>query len=504
LHDNLQNQLVPQPWPAELSQTVLRPRGRDKGKPHADFLNIPDVRSNPDTVKEGKWLIKLEAEQTMVPTYPDCSCPIREVKPHSPFTMQGINDLPWGRKSVIFSLKRRRWKCKSCSKTAAQPADFLAVGRYHMTKRLLEYLEVHSLFETELSLAKETGVFERTIREIRDEFVERLKREIKFDTPRVLGMDGVRADSKRRRVILTDIEAGFVLDLMESGSKASIAKRILEFPAWEDIQVVTIDMCRTLCAAVKEALPHAIIIIDLFHIMRIANQVMDAVRNRLFPRVKKKREPGQLERPRPEPFRKRRASLTERDLSYMEYWYKQKPELRLAYDLKEDYLEIFDEEYYASGMRTRTKAAARHFYEEWLGNFPLEGKYPDLHKDFKKLFSAMKNWGEFIFNYFDHKYTNAFTESMNRKVKDILRNARGCKFETMHARIVYGTYLMKKRDLDREAERKERFPRSRKRRSQQQPAATRKDAAKVNGRRIGRCDGYEFPDFIQTAFNFTN
>jgi transposase len=235
--------------------------------------------------------------------------------------MKQIHDVPRGRKRLIIVIKRRRWKCKSCNKTVTQPLDGLAKGHYRMTQRLLEYLEVQSLFETELSLDKETGVFVRTIREIREKFVERLEKEVKFDTPRVLGLDGVRADSRSRRVNLTDIEAGLVVDLIKAGNAKGIADRIREFKGYENIQFVTIDMCRTLRASVLDALPGAVIIIDLFHIMRIGNQVMDKARNRLFEGSKKRREPGQPGRPRPEPFRMRRAQLKERHLKYMEYWF---------------------------------------------------------------------------------------------------------------------------------------------------------------------------------------
>lgn len=510
--DNLQSQLAPQPCLLELGSPVARPRQRRvEGKPHADFLNLPNVICRPFEPEPGEpetpeWVVFVEAEQVGVPTYPDCRCAIKEVEPHGTFPMEEIYDLPWGGKCVIFSLRRRRWRCKTCKKkTATQPAEFLAAGRYHMTQRLLEYLQVHSLFESELGLSKETGVPVRKIREVRDEFVGGLKKKIKFDTPSVLGMDGVRADGRRRRVILTDIKNKHVIDFLDFGDAESIAARLKKFLRWEDIQIVTIDMCKTLRAAVKGGLPHAIIIIDLFHVMRMANQVMDAVRVRLFPREKKKREPGQPGRPRPEPFRKRRASLTDSDRRYMEYWFELAPELRMAYDLKEDFLEIFDDEFYADGLRIRSKAAASHFYEEWLRTFPLEKKYPALHKNFKKIFTAVKNWGDYIFNYFDFKVTNAFTESMNRKVKDILRNSRGCKFETMKARIIYGTYLTKKRDEVRKAEMEALFPRFGKRRWGRQPApAGGNDRKASGGTQEGQFQLYEIPEFIQTALDFTN
>jgi transposase len=490
-----------------LGPPAAPPRKRHvEEKPHADFLDLPNVICDPEKRKPGNWVYFAEAEQTPVPTYPpDCLCEVKEVKPHGTFLMEKIHDVPWGGKSVIFDLRRQRWMCKTCGETVAQPADFLVISRYKMTQRLLEYLQVYSLFESELQLSNETGIPVRKIREIRNEFVGTLEKQVKFATPSVLGMDGVRADSRRRRVILTDIKGKYVIDFLDFGDAEGIAARLKEFPGWEDIQIVTIDMCKTLRAAVKGGLPHAIIIIDLFHVMRMANQVMDAVRVRLFPREKKKREPGQPGLPRPEPFRKRRATLTDHDRRYMEYWFELAPELRMAYNLKEDFLEMFDEEPYELGLRVRSKAAASHFYDEWLGNFPLKKKYPALHKNFKKIFTAVKNWGEYIFNYFDFKYTNAFTESMNRKVKDILRNSRGCKFETMKARIIYGTYLMKQRDEKRKEEMEALIPNFGKRRRGRQPAPVGGNAVKANGGvHEWPMQDYEIPEVIQMALDFNN
>lgn len=491
---------------------AARPPRNARRTGHADFLNLPGLESDPK-IDECHSLIYVKAEQVGVPTYPDCACPVKEVKAHTPFTMKRILDVPRGRKSVVIDILRRRWMCKNktCRRTVTQPLDFMAEGHYRMTRRLLEYVEGQSLLGTELSLSEETGIYVRTIREIRLKFVGKLKKEVKFETPFVLGLDGVRADRRRRRVIITDVEAGFVLDLLESGSKASVADRIREFPGWEKIGIFTIDMDRTLLAAILDARPGAVIVIDRFHIVKMANKVMDKVRNRLFPRDKAKREPGQPFRPRPEPFRKRRATLTSKDLEHMDYWCnkeielrKGKPhkesELRLAYDLKEAFMEIFDEETYG-GWKFMSKSAARHFYQVWLRRLPVKDEFKPILDDFREIRSAMDNFGEYVLNYFDCRYTNAFTESMNRKVKDILRDARGCDFETVRARIVYGTYLMKQLRAAREAERGAVMPHS-KRKNWQPPKAKGKGTAKgKQAEREGR-DSYKLPDLRQMALEF--
>lgn len=483
--------------PSERPPRVIAERGEKDG--HADFLDIPGLRTDPAIWRQ-KSLTKVRAEQIKIPTYPNCNCPVKAVKAHTPFVMENVLHVPRERKKLIVDIKRWRWMCKNCGKTVTQPLDVMTEDHYRMTRSLLEYCEEQALLGTELSLAQETGVSVRTIRSIRKKKVERLKVEVQFATPRVLGLDGVRADNNRRRVILTNIEAGEVLDLLESGNKNAIAARIRLFPGFEGIAIVTIDMCRTLLAAVLEALPGVVVVIDGFHIIRVGNQAMDKVRNRLFPRDKKRREPGRPSRPRPEPFRRRRATLTNKDKNYMQFWFDQQPELKLAYDLKEDYLEMFDEETYG-GREFMSKAKAERYYRKWESSLPVGEKYADFLKDFKPILSPMKNWGGYVFNRFDHNFTNAYTEAMNRKIKDILRESRGCGFETLSGKMIFGTRLRKEKQEYCEAEMEAIRPRS-KRRGRAGTNGQRAAAGKTT--QGGQSAGYELPDLSQIAFEFTN
>jgi hypothetical protein len=50
----------------------------------------------------------------------------------------------------------------------------------------------------------------------------------------------------------------------------------------------------------------------------------------------------------------------------------------------------------------------------------------------------MSNWRPEIFAYFDHKATNAYTESLNGLVKHTNRMGRGYSFEVIRARILFG------------------------------------------------------------------
>jgi transposase len=372
----------------------------------------------------------------------------------------------------------------------------MAEGHHRITQRLLEYIQVEALLRTDLNVAEETGVCVRVVREIRTRFVERLRREVQFETPRVLGLDGVRADASKR-IIFTDIEKGLVLDLITSGCKNSIRERLEAFPQAHQIQIVLIDMCRTLRQAVLEELPLAVIIIDRFHIMRSANQVMDKVRNRLYPKRKKDREPGQTERPRPEPFRQRRGPAGEAGREHRERWFLRRPELELAYDLKEAFLEIFDHETYSA--EPMSKAAARRRYEQWVQRLSADKKHEELRKEFDKIITTMANWGEYVFNYFDFPFTNAFTESMNRKVKDVKRDTRGCSFNTVQGRAVFGHFIRKQMIEAREQEAAIIRKPSKRRR---QIDSTKSGAGCKAGE--GSAPLYRTLEYVQTVLEFTN
>lgn len=62
---------------------------------------------------------------------------------------------------------------------------------------------------------------------------------------------------------------------------------------------------------------------------------------------------------------------------------------------------------------------------------------PKLRPEFKDLTTAMNNWQEEIFSYFENPITNAYTESANNLAKTMNRMGRGYSFEVIRARMLY-------------------------------------------------------------------
>jgi hypothetical protein len=57
---------------------------------------------------------------------------------------------------------------------------------------------------------------------------------------------------------------------------------------------------------------------------------------------------------------------------------------------------------------------------------------------FFELIRAVDNWRPEVFNYFEHRITNAFTESLNGLVRVANRMGRGYSFEAIRAKMLFG------------------------------------------------------------------
>jgi transposase len=415
-----------------------------------DYLNLPGLRviARPD---ENEFSLWVKAEQfPKLESCPTCGCDDEQFKRNGT-RPRFVRDVPRGLQSVYVEILRQSYYCSQCRNGFRHLLSTVSDQR-HMTTRLISYVQKLSLLRPAREVALLTGASAKTIREIMKGYMQHLDDIVRFETPRVLGLDGVFArvkdengkSKKRECAMITDIEAGLRIDLWPSITIEEVSKRLGAFPKNKRIKIVVIDMSPALLAAIRKALPNAIIVVDLFHIQSKINEGLDKVRIRL--RKGSIRKKGQLTMCRKELLRKRRDQLEPNEEKELKLWFELKPELGLAYEVVEGCLKIW----YSSSSKT-----ARERYRSWLKRLP-----PELRKDFEELLSAFKNWGDYIFNYFDHRFTNAFTESSNRLVKDILRETRGCGFETLRSKVIYGTWVKKQLEEARRAEmqRKKRKP----------------------------------------------
>jgi transposase len=149
-------------------------------------------------------------------------CPGGPLKPHGT-EVRSYTDTPVRGHPVKIRVRLRRYLCSSCGASPMQMPPQLLPGT-GMTVRLSHYLNNRSLTVTIATLAKETGLSEKT--------VSAVAKHRPFDppllywpifAPLVLGIDEVTVAGKRR-AIFTDLYSHRVLDLIESNHEKEVVR----------------------------------------------------------------------------------------------------------------------------------------------------------------------------------------------------------------------------------------------------------------------------------------
>lgn len=344
-------------------------------------------------------------------------------------TLQKLfRDLPIHGKRVSILAIRQRYRCRACRKTFQQPVTGIHERR-KMTERLVLHIQEEAKHRPFAAVAHEVGVDEKTVRAIFDEHATAALQHLRPASPRVLGIDEVHL-RRRSRCVFTNIEEATILDILPSWSYHSVYQFL--FTHLKDrsaVEIVCLDMHHPYRLAVKATLPEAVLVVDKWHVLRIAYQAVDAVRLALRSKMSDRKRRGLMRSRRL--LRERHTSLNEFDRMNLEAWLNEWPPLKEAYWLKEEFCEVYE-------APNRRKAMER--FDAWSARLPNSAK-----PFFQPLLTAMGNWREEIFAYFNHRYTNATAEALNGLIKAANRTGRGYSFRTLRAKMLLSKGVQKTR-----------------------------------------------------------
>lgn len=329
-------------------------------------------------------------------------------------------DTPSHGKKVIITIDRKRYRCRGCGKTFAEPIADID-DKCDATKRLVAYIEKKSLKTTFSAVAREVGVNEKTVRNVFTDFSANLAKNHVFETPRVLGIDEIHL-VRGYRCMITNIEKKTIYDMLPKRNKEDILPYFIKLPNKETIEVVTMDMWRPYKQVVEQVLPGLPIVIDKFHIVKMANSCLEKARKGIRESLGKK-ERIKLMNDR-FTLLKRTRQLTESQKELVSAWSDKFPEIGYAYTAKESFFDIFDSDYSIDEAKGALSA--------WVGCLDKT-----VAPYYQELLTALSNWQCEILNGFAHRYTNAYTECANRLVRDKDRIGRGYSFDVIRSLMVY-------------------------------------------------------------------
>lgn len=337
---------------------------------------------------------------------------------------QMVRDLPMHGKRVGLYIDTRRFKCLPCSSAQGKTVTFYEAlpeidEKRLMTKRLTTWMGKQAIKRTFASIAEEVGCTEFTVRAVFSDYVNELERTIRFEVPRWMGIDEIHLI--KPRCVIANIADNTIVEMLHNRNKETVVRYLSHLEGRDRIQYVAMDMWQPYRDACHAVIPDARIVIDKFHVVRMANEAMERVRKSLRERLTLKQKRGLMHDRWV--LLKRERDLDDKERLLLSGWVKNYPELGAAYMLKEGFLKIYDH---------HDRDAAHWAFEQWAKSVP-----PHLGEAFKPIKTAVRNWMPEIFAYFDHPITNAYTESLNNLIRVMNRLGRGYSFEALRAKILF-------------------------------------------------------------------
>lgn len=165
-------------------------------------------------------------------------------------------------KRVGLIIKRQRYRCRDCEETVFENLPDMDVNR-SVTNRLIDWIQEASL--------------EKTVRNIFNDHVAELEAQTDLRTPKWLGIDEVHL-LLNYRCVITDVENKSVIDILRKRNKDMVISYLSKLKDIDKIELVAMDMWNPYKSAVNSVIPHAKIVIDKFHVVKLANEALEKIR----------------------------------------------------------------------------------------------------------------------------------------------------------------------------------------------------------------------------------
>ena len=178
----------------------------------------------------------------------------------------------------------------------------------------------------------------------------------------------------------------------------------------EQVKEVSVDMWGGFPKVVQSVFPNALLVFDRFHVMQPVNEELNKVRKQ----VKMTRKGSKFI------LLKNGVDLMESERVKLEMILSHSKRLKLAYELKEEFREIFE--------TCRSVAEGREQFVKWLK------KARSIYCD---VITTIRNHLDGICNYFLSRTTSGVMEGINNRIKLIKRQGYGfVNFDNFRARLL--------------------------------------------------------------------
>ena len=331
--------------------------------------------------------------------------------------------LPIGGRAVWIVLHVPRLECKACGVVRQAKVSF-APDQHGYTKRFGRYAVELARHMTIWDVAQHLGVSWNLVKGLVKQDLRRRFRRPRLNDLRRLAIDEISVGGGHRYLtVVLDLESGAVVFIGEGkGSDAldPFWKRLRRSRA--QIEAVAIDMSQAYIKAVRSHLPEATLVFDRFHVVKLMNDKLSALRRALQRKAKDEakdvlkgtrwlllKNPGNLNEERDEAQRLQAALELNAPLAS-------------AYYLKEDLRQLWSQP---------SKEVASAFLDGWIERARATGI-----RQLITMSNTLSLHREGLLAYYDVPISTGPLEGTNNKIKTLQRDAYGFRDqEFFHLRI---------------------------------------------------------------------
>jgi transposase len=320
-----------------------------------------------------------------------------------------IRDLDICGKECYLAIETYHIHC-SCGYYGIEKLNFLdKYARY--TKRFTEYVAMLCQKMSLKDAAKVARINWKTAKRIDKEELQKLVKDLKKVNPMRIGIDEIAYEKGHKYLtVIRDLDSGRVIWVGEGREKETLDRFFMELgkKKCKAITVAVIDMWKPYIASIKEH-TNAEIVFDKFHVSKKINEAVDNIRKKEFAKADKEERINMKHKRFL--ILSRRKNLKPEEVESLDVLMEQNNPLFIAYLMKEQGLDVFDEIDPINGIARLHK---------WIDNVIETGI-----EEFKGVIETIKNYLYGIINYFKYKITNAASEGFNTKITVIKRRAYG-------------------------------------------------------------------------------
>ena len=340
---------------------------------------------------------------------------------------------------TLIRLRKRRFCCKDCGKTAVSETSLVkknhqiaTVVKQKITQKLIEKLPMTTIAE---SLSVSTSTVIRQLHKFK------FKTDLNY-LPEHMSWDEYSFKKGKMSFIAQDYDTRKIVAILDGRTQATIRNHFLRYSreTRSRVKVITMDMFSPYYDIARKLFPNAKIVLDRFHIVQHLSRAMNRVRIQIMNQFDRKSHEYKalkrywklIQQDSYTLSRKRfyrptfRAHLTNKEILEKLLSYSQ--ELRQHYNLYQ--LLLF------------------HFQEKQTDHFfsLIDETVSSVNPIFQTVFKTFLKDKDKIMNALELPYSNAKLEATNNLIKVIKRNAFGFRnFENFKTRILIALNIKKER-----------------------------------------------------------